>query len=393
MTSDKVTQREKIYSALSMTLSRQIDQIDWDSFSEADWSRFANIAAVEGVAPLIHWIFDQKDISGINIPTAIRANLLADYYNTTAHNQVMLRELTGITNVFNEANIPVIALKGAALAFFEYPDIGLRPMGDIDLLVKKENLASAVDCLELIGYTSAPPRLRALGEEININIEFIKNETPPLLNFELHWMLIAGKALWYSPDMDWFWKNSIRLSQKSAMNTTIGQSARIFSPLAQLLYLSAHLMLQHAGIGYRHLWLYDMYLITQNYGDEIDWQELSRKAIDFNWQTALLMALEQLDQRFNAHIPPSILEFLTQYKDQRTVRLIRFKSHPRLFSIIGNWYKFLALQWKQKILFIYSKIFPSQDYLKWRYQKNNKSMPGPFLYFHHWGKTITKILS
>jgi hypothetical protein len=385
-------QREKIYSALCMTLSERIDQVDWDSFLEADWSQFSDIAVVEGVAPLIHWTFEHEDISGIDIPTQVKAKLLAAYYNTTAQNQVMFRELTGITDIFNEANVPVIILKGAALAFFEYPDIGLRPMGDIDLLVKKENLTSAVNCLELIGYTSAPPRSRALGQEININIEFLKHEKSPWINLELHWRLIAGKALWYSPDMDWFWKNSRRLSQSTAMNTIISQITHIFSPLAQLLYLSAHLMLQHAGTGYRHLWLYDMYLIIQNHRDEIDWQELSRKAIDYNWQTALLMALEQLDQRFNVHIPPPILKFLIQNKDQRTERLIRFKSHPRLFSIIGNWYKFLALQWKQKILFIYSKFFPSQDYLKWRYQ-NNKSMPGPFLYFHHWGKTIINILS
>ena len=96
MVSEMPDQREKIYSALCMTLSERIHQVDWDSFSQADWSRFAHMAVVERVAPLIHWTFKHKDISGINIPTQVKAKLMAAYYNTTAQNQVMFKELERI---------------------------------------------------------------------------------------------------------------------------------------------------------------------------------------------------------------------------------------------------------------------------------------------------------
>jgi hypothetical protein len=41
---------------------------------------------------------------------------------------------------FRAASIAVIALKGAFLAELVYENIGLRAIGDVDLLVKKEDL-------------------------------------------------------------------------------------------------------------------------------------------------------------------------------------------------------------------------------------------------------------
>ena len=101
--------------------------------SVGDWSLFTNTARVEGIAPLVHWNFKHEDTTGIDIPTSVKAQLLTEYYNTTAQNQVMFQELERIANVLSDAEIPVVVLKGASLAPTVYPEVGLRPMGDLDL--------------------------------------------------------------------------------------------------------------------------------------------------------------------------------------------------------------------------------------------------------------------
>ena len=48
--------------------------------------------------------------------------------------------------------LPVVVLKGAALAELVYQHIGLRTMADVDLLVEKKNLDKAGSILERLGY-------------------------------------------------------------------------------------------------------------------------------------------------------------------------------------------------------------------------------------------------
>jgi hypothetical protein len=51
------------------------------------------------------------------------------------------------------AGVEVVALKGAALAFFHYPDPALRPMGDLDLLLRDpRDLARATEALSGAGW-------------------------------------------------------------------------------------------------------------------------------------------------------------------------------------------------------------------------------------------------
>lgn len=48
----------------------------------------------------------------------------------------LLETLAGTIRALRGAGVEVIALKGATLAFFHYPDPALRPMGDLDLLLR-----------------------------------------------------------------------------------------------------------------------------------------------------------------------------------------------------------------------------------------------------------------
>ena len=64
-------------------------------------------------------------------------------------------------------------LKGAALAITVYDSIGLRPMGDLDLLVPEERLAEAVARLKALGYVQPHPDMAAgfnalFGHHVNL---------------------------------------------------------------------------------------------------------------------------------------------------------------------------------------------------------------------------------
>ena len=62
----------------------------------------------------------------------------------------LLRVLEGLES----AGVEIIPLKGAFLMNAVYPDVSLRPVGDLDLLAREEDLSRAMQALAGLGYRS-----------------------------------------------------------------------------------------------------------------------------------------------------------------------------------------------------------------------------------------------
>ncbi len=142
---------------LSLILSDQFQDLNWDSFSDADWEAFIHKAQAEGVAPLVYWAFSRSERLS-SLPQAPRNFLRVSYAGTWMRNQRNFKELEVLSGLFARAEIPMVALKGICFALTIYPDIGLRPMGDMDLLVPRSKLAEAVHIAKSLGYedTTSP---------------------------------------------------------------------------------------------------------------------------------------------------------------------------------------------------------------------------------------------
>ena len=123
-----------------------------NALSEDDWALLGRMAEAERVAPLIYWAAKgSQELRAAFDPKTYNIVQTA-YYASAAHNAVLFQELERILRMLEAADIPVIVLKGAALAQTIYPDIALRPMTDLDLLVKPEHLDRAVELLRAAGY-------------------------------------------------------------------------------------------------------------------------------------------------------------------------------------------------------------------------------------------------
>src|SRR5581483_10907483 len=115
-----------------------------------DWEEVLVSASRHGIAPLIY--HNLKNIAGI--PQQVMDQLKREYYGNMARNMYLYAELRRILYGFGEKGLDVIALKGTALAPSVYGDIALRPMGDIDLLVRKEDLPYAERIMSTLNYST-----------------------------------------------------------------------------------------------------------------------------------------------------------------------------------------------------------------------------------------------
>ncbi|MGE3077096.1 MAG: nucleotidyltransferase family protein [Dehalococcoidia bacterium] len=70
----------------------------------------------------------------------------------TFRSLALFGEMTTVLSQLNELEIPVVVLKGPVLAESHYPDPGLRPFGDIDILIHEANLEAVSAVLRQRGY-------------------------------------------------------------------------------------------------------------------------------------------------------------------------------------------------------------------------------------------------
>lgn len=114
-----------------------------------DWALFLQDAEMKAIAPLLYRHFQQH---GYQPPGATMLSLRALALRHSAAADARYQLMGELLPAFQQAEIPLVALKGLALAADIYPSDELRPMRDIDVLVPRRRLAAAGELLRELGF-------------------------------------------------------------------------------------------------------------------------------------------------------------------------------------------------------------------------------------------------
>lgn len=348
-----------IHQALCKTLSAEEAPLPWHDFSLSDWMEFACAAQFEKVAPLLYYRFRQSSWP-VGMPEGVRTFLTKEFYGAAAGSSLMFGELERVLSRLEANGVEAILLKGAALALTVYPDPALRPMGDIDLLIRPSDLRAAVDALEAMGYEPENPPMRRGLEYLFFFETNFRGGYRSLLRFELHWNLMGGEGSRYRPNIDWFWEQTraIRVGKASAL---------ILSPTAHLLYAAVHASMKHGGDSARLLWLYDLHLIVERCPD-VDWRDLLDKAQAFHWAPAVRAVLAEVSQVFSTSIPGWVHDALAEVVDPESQLLVERTAQRDQTRTLGAWRHLAFLGWKARFQWLAAVVFPDPAYICWRYR-------------------------
>lgn len=116
---------------------------------ECDLQALGVACYTSGTGPLLGYWIEQKRIAA---PPAVEA-LLALHLR---HNRIRMRKLTehsrALAGAFADSGIDCILLKGMHTAHAYFPEPGMRPVSDIDMLIDPEFREPAARLLRRIGY-------------------------------------------------------------------------------------------------------------------------------------------------------------------------------------------------------------------------------------------------
>jgi hypothetical protein len=223
--------------------ARPVAQAQIDGLAPLDWSALLAMARQHRLGPVLYWQLARAH-AGLRLPPPISAELAAGHRQATLLSLRLQGELLRVHRVLERAAIPHVALKGAFLAWHAYPEPGLRPMRDLDILVHGAQALTAYQAL-IAGGLSPIERFRATPQAV---AELFKH-LPPLnspsgqIHVELH-LRLADPGRNGEASRDWsatpsFWQRCITAG-------LAGDLLSFESPTDLLLHLIVHAVHEHA---------------------------------------------------------------------------------------------------------------------------------------------------
>jgi hypothetical protein len=226
-----------------------------------DWTELLAQAESHGLSPLL---YVQLKAAGVSLPLPVKRDLQGLYLRYRHANQVRARALAEILAAFEAAGIRALVLKGAALAHLLYPEPGVRPMSDVDLLVKRTDVHRAQELLSGLGFHAPlPPAGRLPGKHL---LAATRSDEGLTISVELHHNLFnIGSGI------------SLELNDLSVppVPFALEDVTAYTLPYEEMLWHQCqHLRL--IGQPFRLIWLVDMVGLAERYAAEIDWARVER---------------------------------------------------------------------------------------------------------------------
>lgn len=270
-----------------------------EALSSSDWEILLEASGQHGVAPLLYHRLKTVH-SDIPIPANVTGRLRQAYLENAARNMGLYYQLGKLLKLFRRDNISVIALKGAHLATAVYRDIALRPMGDIDLLVKQRDLLRVQEILVEQGYIASTEDTGCAQEHLP---PYYKKGSLPV---EIHFHIV-GPPFSLRVDVEKLWV-------RAQMSSIQGIEVLTLCPEDLLLHLCMHISLHHTfDNGIRPL--FDISQTVEHYAETLDWEQLLDRSKEWGVSRCVSLPFFFAKRFAGAPIPGQIMKELDVYND------------------------------------------------------------------------------
>lgn len=243
-----------------------------------DDAALAHEAAAHGATPLIAWHLRHSSDRG-PFATAV----LDDARAMTVLDTVRERELETLLARFAAADVPLLVMKGAALARTHYPHSSLRPRCDTDVLIDGDSGGRAARVLLEAGYAEESG---SGGELISRQRMWVRVDAIGVRHcIDLHWALSNRQRYAYALTFEHLWSRGVLFRAGSRIRMPCAADA--------LLLAAIHLTAHHSG-DYRLIWLYDIHLLHGSLSPpELEATAMLAKErnVDMAFDAALALAL------------------------------------------------------------------------------------------------------
>jgi hypothetical protein len=332
---------------------------------EAARASFLDAAARHRVRPLLSWRIRESGETA-QWPEPIARALAAAERAEAALDIVRRHETRRVLAALRAADVDVLVVKGAALAWTRYPEPWLRPREDIDLLVHAADAERAAAALASAGYAAAPMQS---GRIVTHQRLYVRADSSGRRHAcDLHWK-IADPA----PFADLL--ASADLFAGADALTLDGTPIRVPSR-AHALLLAAWHRVSHHRASRDLLWLYDLHLLADGLGDD----DAARAAEILRRTRTPAIAAEGLSlaaERYGTRVPARLLAPPADRHDTPPAIAAYLRPDARKVDLLAADLRALP-GWRSRARLLREHLFPPADYM--RAAARGSRAPLPVLY-------------
>ena len=385
-------------TSMDADITRKAKEILDDS---RDWDYIVEASMRHGISPLLYWNLKRID-DGKDMPAEVMTELRIIYYKIAAWNMLLYDELSKVLKAFTDVGIDVIVLKGAFLAETIYKNIGLRPRGDLDLLIKKGDLQNAEKELVQLGYagiiypTKWHEKLYTQWQtELSEEIQFNKHDKN--VRIDVHWN-VQPPVIPFQIDINKFWENAQPVK-------IAGVETLMLVPEDLIQHLCLHLYKHISSSGAPPLqfrWYCDIAEVIRHYGEKINWNYLVQSSKNYGIEEPIYQSLDLVDKYLGAFVPMDVLKALKTVKSNVNIEDI-FRSSRMLAGNIKKNEQWREINYLKRLTkidglinkahILFGDVFPCKEFMVQRYSIRNKKLIGAYYLIRfgtalHWGINV-----
>ncbi len=260
-----------------------------------NWQKVLTLARQNGIVTLFYYNLKKTGREDL-IPTKIRQEFEKSYFGISLQNICYFGELKKILLLLSSSGIEVVILKGMMLAHKVYANAALRPMADIDVLVKKQDVDQVENLLLGAGYmigTGLNPRWY---REHHHHLAPFHNPRSGIC-LEVHYDLLSPrKGIHLEINKVW---------QRAETERIDGIDTKILCAEDMLTHLCLHLFVSTCVGRIKHL--VDIAQLLGYVKEDIDWDMIEKEASENHYIDYIYYSLYNARHLLGARIDMQIL--------------------------------------------------------------------------------------
>lgn len=348
--------------------------------SRLDWGYILDKSQQEGVSYLLYYHLKKPQFKNKINPDL--EQLKKSYYRNSAINMMICEGVKKLLRIFNAEKVEIIILKGVFLLEHIYKNIALRPITDVDILIRKDELTRANRILNNLGWSAPLNYQGALKVDSlsAINTLVYRSNNSIKFGVHLHWHLINTnwpvdfivdridmRSIWYSVE---------------PLNIA-GVDSLALSPEHLLIYLSQHSFIHSQKL----ILLSDIAEVIRFYNHRLDWDLVREEAERFNLLYIVYHSLFFVSRALNFEI--ASLGKLRPKKYNLFARILSLFISKGLRGYELSYFVYLSQYqgFLNKLRFIKKTLLPSSYVMAHRFNLNSSQIKA----FHYYQRIINKL--
>jgi hypothetical protein len=331
----------------------------WPSLTDDD----VRVLADHGVAPLVYAAQPLPELREAAIRAAAMESLRAN-------------DLHGVLHELASREIDVIITKGTALAYDVYAAPELRPRGDVDLLISREQASAAIGAFGALGYQH---QLTSGDEHAVRQVTLSRTDAHGIRHdYDLHWD-VANTPLFAS---------ALRFEDLHTIPLPhLGPDARGLSHVDALLLACIHRVAHHHD-NERLIWLVDIALLRERMSAD-DHRRFWRQAADARVVGVCTRSIELADEWMSRTAQHRAEDYLGADELTRDEPTRAFLDRELTYGseMLAN---FRALPWRARLQRLWQLAFPPAAFVQQSFGTQNRFVL-PWLYVRRGARGVARL--